>query len=178
NDRFINDLKLPVPVKIEGVNDFSTVSMEILNRHSINSELPNLSDYISHLKFLTTYPYGLKYSFPVADTLISIPQFTKIGNSVLEKNVSIYMFTDNWYESIMNGSLSSDVVRLLLSQDSPALVSYRSGMGVVLTGKISQNHYWFSIIFLFVLGLLLSNVSISSLYLVKEFLLRRKQQVV
>jgi len=178
NDRFINDLKLPVPVKIEGVNDFSTVSMEILNRHSINSKLPNLSDYISHLKFLTTYPYGLKYSFPVSDTIISIPQFTKIGNSVIEKNVSIYMFTDNWYESIINGSLSSDVVRLLLKQDSPTLVSCRSGMGVFLTGKIMQNHYWFSVIFLFVLSFWLSNASILNLHLIKEFLLRRKQQVV
>ena len=178
DDKFIKDLKLPVPVKIEGVNDFSTVSMEILNRHSINSELPNLSDYISHLKFLTTYPYGFKYSFPLTDAKITIPQFIKSENNVLEKNVNIYMFTDSWYESIMNDSLGSDIVRLLLRQDSPALVSYRSGMGVVLTGKVMQNHYWFSIIFLFAFGFWLNNVPVSGLHLVKELLLRRKQQVV
>ncbi len=177
-DMFNNNVKLPVPVKIEGVNDFSTVSMEILNRHSINSELPNLSDYISHLMFLTTYPYGLKYSFPKSNTKITIPQFVKIGNRVLEKNVGIYMFTDSWYESIMDDSLSSDIVKLLLNQDSPTLVSYRSWTGVIFTGKNIRNHYWFSIIFLLVLGFWLSNVSALNLHMVKEFLLRRKQQVV
>jgi len=177
-NRFKNNLILPVPLKLESVNDFSILSMEILNSHSISSELPNLSDYISHLMFLTTYPYGFEYSFPQPDTKITVPQFTKTGNSVLEKNISIFMFTDSWYESIMNDNLSLDVVRLFLSQDSPVLVSYRSGRGMVYTGKITQNHYWFSIIFLFAFMLYLSDIRLVNLHFVKEFLLRRKQQVV
>jgi len=177
-DKFNNNIILPVPLKLEGINDFSILSMEILNSHSISSELPNLSDYISHLMFLTTYPYGFEYSFPQPDTKITVPQFTKNGNTVLEKNISIFMFTDSWYQSIINENLSLDVVRLFLSQDSPVLVSYKSGSGMVSTGKIKHNHYWFSIIFLFAFVLFFSDMSRINVYFVKEFLLRRKRQVV
>ena len=177
-NRFSNNVNLPVPVVIEGVNDFSTISMETLHRHSINSELPNLSDYISHIMFLTTYPYGLKYSFPKSNKKITIPQFVKIGNRVIEENVGIYMFTDSWYESIMNDSLSTDIIKLFLSQDSPTLVRYSSGSEVVFTGKMIRNHYWISSIFLLVLGFWLSDESVLNLLLLIEFLLRRKQQVV
>ena len=88
------------------------------------------------------------------------------------------MFTDLWYESIINPSLTTGIISLLLSQDTPALVGYQSEFGDLLAGKYIRNHYWFSMFLVVALLIWLSNLSLSGWYVLKEFLLRRKQQVV
>ncbi|MCK5674463.1 MAG: hypothetical protein KAH95_13875 [Spirochaetales bacterium] len=177
-NRFESNIKLPVPVAIEGVKDFSRSSLQILDKHSIQSELPNLSDYISHMKFLETYSYGFNYSFPEPEQILSVPLFSMVKGDVKEKNVNIFMFTDAWYESIMDSGLSSDILSMLISQGSPVLVAYQSEFGDLLAGDYLRNHYWFSIFLAAALLFWLSNLSLSGWYILKEFLLRRKQQAV
>ncbi len=177
-NRFESDIKLPVPVAIEGVSDFSQTSLQILNKHSIQSELPNLSDYISHMKFLETYSYGFEYSFPSPELSLYISHFLMVGDTVKEKNVNIYMFTDNWYESIIDSGLTTGILSLLLSQGSPAIVAYQSEFGDLLAADYIRNHYWISMFLAAALLFWLSNLSPSGWYILKEFLLRRKQQAV
>lgn len=178
-NNFESNIKLPVPVSIEGVSDFSQTSLQILNKHSIQSELPNLSDYISHMMFLETYLYGFDYSFPSPGLSLFVPQFSIEGGRVKEKNVSIFMFTDEWYESIIDSGLTTGILSLLLSQGFPALVAYQSEFGDLLTGDYVRNHYWFSMFLVGALILWLSNLSsLSGWYVLKEFLLRRKEQLV
>ena len=173
-----SEIKLPVPVKIEGISDFSKVSIQILNTHSGQSELPDLSDYISHMMFLETYPYGYNYLFPEPDDVMSVPLFSMEDGGITKKNVNINMFTDMWYESIISSGLNTSIIRLLFSQDSPTLVSYMSESRGFLTDEYLRNHYWISIFLVLSLVLWLSNLSPSGWYDLKEFMLRRKQQVV
>jgi len=177
-NKFESDIKLPVPIAIEGVSDFSQTSLQILHKHSIQSELPNFSDYISHMMYLETYAYGFKYSFPNTEGKLSISQFVMTREGLKEKNVNIYMFTDLWYESIMSPSLTAGIISLLLSQGTPTLVGYQSEFGDLLAGNYIRNHYWFSMFLVVALLMWLSNVSLSGRYVLKEFLLRRKQQAV
>lgn len=177
-NRSIPDIKLPVPVEIEGISDFSKVSIQILNKHSGQSELPDLSDYISHMIYLETYSYGFQYEFPEPDQVFSLPLFTMQEGSVIKKNVNINMFTDMWYESIISSGSNTGIIRLLLNQDSPTLVGYMSEYRGFLTDKFFRKHYWFSIFLVLSLVLWLSDLSPSGLYSLKEIVLRRKQQVV
>ena len=172
------DIKLPVPVKIEGISDFSQVSMQILNKHSGQSELPNLSDYISHMMFLETYPYGYQYLFPEPDQILAVPLFSIEEGTVTKKNVSINMFTDRWYESIISNGSNTGIIRLLLSNNSPTLVGYQAGKQSFVTGEFLRNHYLISIFLVLALIVWLSNLSPSDWYGLKELALRRKQQVV
>ncbi len=172
------DIKLPVPVSIEGVSDFSQVSMQILNKHSGQSELPNLSDYITHMIFLETYPYGYQYLFPEPDQILSVPLFSLEKGTVTRKNVSINMFTDRWYESIMTGSSNTGIIRLLLSNNSPTLVGYQSENQSFVTDEIFRNHYMISIFLVLAIIIWLNNLSPSEWYGFKDLVLRRKQQVV
>lgn len=177
-NRFESNIKLPVPVVIEGVSDFSQTSLQILNKHSFQTELPNLSDYISHMMFLETYPYGFEYSFPTPELSLYISQFSMEKGTVKEENVNVYMFTDTWYESIIDTGFTTGILSLLLSQDSPAIVAYQSEFGDLLAGDYMRNHYWFTMILVASLLFWLSNLSPSGWYILKEFLLRRKQQAV
>ena len=172
------DIKLPVPVAIEGISDFSQVSMQILNKHSGQSELPNLSDFISHMIFLETYPYGYQYHFPEPDQILSVPLFSLEEGKVSKKNVSINMFTDRWYESIMTDSSNTGIIKLLLSNNSPTLVGYQADNKSLVTDKFLRNHYTISIFLVLVLIVWLSNLSTSDWYGFKDLVLRRKQQVV
>ena len=164
--------------KIEGISDFSQVSMQILNKHSGQSELPNLSDYISHMIFLETYPYGYQYLFPEPDQTLSVPFFSLEKGTVTKKNVSINMFTDRWYESIMTDSSNTGIIKLLLSNNSPTLVGYQADNKSLVTDKFLRNHYTISIFLVLVLIVWLSNLSTSDWYGFKDLVLRRKQQVV
>lgn len=177
-NKFESNIKLPVPVAIEGISDYSQTSLQILYKHSIQSELPNLTDYISHMKYLETYPYGFDYSFPIPEMSLSISRFLMQEGDIKEKNVNIYMFTDDWYESIIDSGLSTGILSLLLSQGSPVLVAYQSEFGDLLAGDYIKNHYWFSLFLVAALLFWLSNLSPAGWYVLKEFLLRRKQQVV
>ncbi len=177
-NKFESNIKLPVPVVIEGVSDYSLTSLQILYRHSVQSELPNLTDYISHMKYLDTYSYGFEYSFPEPEKSLTISRFSLENGDIKEKNVNIYMFTDVWYESIMDTGLSTGILSLLLSQGSPVLVAYQSEFGDLLAGDYIRNHYWFSFFLVAALLFWLSNLSPAGWYILKEFLLRRKQQVV
>ncbi len=177
-NRFVSDIKLPVPVEIEGISDFSQVSIQILNKHSGQSELPDLSDYISHMMYLETYPFGFQYEFPEPDQVFSVPLFMMQEGRMIKKNVHINMFTDIWYESIISSGSNTEIIRLLLSQDSPTLVSYKSENRDLFTDEYIRNHYWFSIFLGLLLILWLSNLSPSGWYSLKEIVLRRKQQVV
>jgi hypothetical protein len=175
---FESDITIPVPLTIEGVDDFSQTSIQILHNHSLQSELPNISDYISHMMFLETYSYGFKYSFPIPHLTLSVPIFIQDGTGVKEENIDIFMFTDRWYESIIDNGLSPGISKLLISQDSPSLIGYQSEFGDLLSGNYMRNHYWFSIVLVVSILFWLSNFSPSAGYVLKEFLLRRKQQVV
>jgi len=178
-NHFESNIKLPVPVSIKGVSDFSQTSLQILNNHSIQSELPNLSDYISHMMYLETYLYGFEYSYPDPGLNLSVPHFSIERGKMKEKNVSIFRFTEEWYESIMDPGLTTDILSLFLSQGSPALVAYQSEFGDLLSGDYIRNHYWFSMFLVATLLLWLSNLSsLSGWYVLKEFLLRRKEQLV
>ena len=172
------DIKLPVPVAIEGISDFSQVSMQILNKHSGLSELPNLSDYISHMIFLETYPYGYKYHFPEPDQILSVPLFSLDNGIVTKKNVSINMFTDRWYKSIMTNSSNTGIIRLLLSNNPPTLVGYQSENQSFVTDEFLRNHYLISMFLVLALIVWLSNLSPSEWYGFKDLVLRRKEQVV
>lgn len=171
-------IKLPVPVGIEGISDFSQVSMQILHKHSVQSELPNLSDYISHMMFLETYPYGYQYLFPEPDQILSVPLFSIERGAVTKKNVSINMFTDKWYESIMTVSSNTEIIRLLLSNNSPILVGYQAESQSLVTDIFLRYHYITSMFLVLALIVWLSNLSPSDWYGFKELVLRRKQQVV
>nr|MDA3939848.1 hypothetical protein [Spirochaetia bacterium] len=177
-NKFESSITLPVPVQIEGVADFSQASIQILNTHSIQSEIPNLSDYISHMMYLETYSYGFEYSFPAPDKILFISQFSLTQDEFKEKNVNIFMFTESWYQSIIDSGLTTGIINLFLSQDSPTLVAYQSEFGELLDGNYIRNHYWFSIILVVAIIIWLSNLSPSGWYVIKEFLLRRKQQIV
>ncbi len=172
------DFKLPVPVEIPGISDFSQVSMKILNKHSGQSELPNLSDYIAHMIFLETYPYGYQYSFPETDQLFEIPRFSIEKGVVIKKNVSINMFTDSWYKSIMTKSSNKGIIRLLLCSNSPVLVGYQAEELGFVSDSLLRSHYLISIFLVVALIVWLSNLSLSDWYGFKELVLRRKQQVV
>ena len=89
------------------------------------------------------------------------------------------MFTEEWYESIMELGFTTGILSLLLSQDYPGLVAYQSKFGDLLISDYVRNHYWFSMILVASLLFWLSNISsLSDWYLFKEFLLRRKEQLV
>ncbi len=177
-NKFESSITLPVPVPIEGISDYSKSSMQILHTHSIESEIPNLSDYISHMMYLETYSYGFDYSFPEPDKHLSVSRFSLSKDLLKEKNVNIYIFTESWYQSIMDFGLTTGYINLLLSQGSPTLVAYQSEFGNLLDGNYIRNHYWFSIILVLAIIVWSSNFSPSGWYVFKEFLLRRKQQVV
>ncbi len=172
------NIKIPIPVKIEGLSDFSQISLQVLNRHSGQSELPDLSDYVSHMSYLETYPYGFKYKFPGQDEKITIPRFRGENDGFIEENVAVNIFTDAWYESIISGSLNTGIVTMLLSQNSPTLVKYQSESQGIVRDNFLRKHYWFSLFLILALGLWFSNISPTDLFGLKEYMVRRKQQVV
>jgi hypothetical protein len=175
---FESGIEIPSPAEIEGLSDFSQISLQILNKHSIDSELPDLSDYISHMMYLKTYPFGFAYTFPEPDQSFSVPFFLLDTEGVKEENLSIFMFTESWYESIMDIELNTGIIKLLLEQNYPGLIGYKSEYDNPVNEIYITNHYWFSVVLVLVLVFWLSNLSPSGWYVLKEILLRRKQQIV
>ncbi len=172
------DFKIPVPVKIEGLSDFSQRSLQVLNSHSGQSEIPDLSDYISHMSYLEIYPYGFKYKFPEQDEILTVPRFKVNNGELIEENVAVNIFTDKWYESIISDGLNSGIVTLLLSQNSPTLVKYQSESRGMVRDDYLRKHYWFSLFLILALSLWFINISPSDWFGLKEYVVRRKQQVV
>jgi hypothetical protein len=103
--------------------------------------LPDISDYLSHIAYHQAYFYGRDYRFPQPGEEIRISGYLREGDRIIHDKKLVKMFTDQWYEDIINEAVKQKgVPRLLLLQEGPFRVRTQRVEGLQLTRRTSRAH--------------------------------------
>ncbi len=161
------DVVVPVPLKSGGFRgdnerapsapgpelgafSWEAVSRFVERRRGIDDSryLPDISDYLSHMAYHQAYFYGGDYRFPLPGEEIRISEYKREGERIIQNEKVVKMFTDQWYEDIIDKAVKGKgVPRLLLSQEGPFRVRTQRIEGLQLTKQTSRAH---TVIFLIV----------------------------
>ncbi len=143
---FQNGAGYPLPQPLRGTKEISWDSLALLERSGRGGDLPDLSDYLTHIAFQEGYPYGREYRFPVRGEAVSVSRFEWDGRVIGKTGLTVREFTDEWYEDIMAHAAVQGITKLLVMQDEPVLCVVDGVKHLPLT---SVTHTILSILWLF-----------------------------
>ncbi|MCX7788926.1 MAG: hypothetical protein N2442_14650 [Spirochaetes bacterium] len=78
--------------------------------------LPNLSDFMVHVKYQREFPYGATYEFPSPEEELSYPRFREEGGKLTFWNETIVRYDKTWYNQTLHGAKKDKLGNLFYRQ--------------------------------------------------------------
>lgn len=121
----VSGIKVPVPEKIDGAEDFSWDSLEKLHNIENNSVLPDISDYVMHAAYQDGFVYGAEYDFPVknSELLIDSYEVSKESGRIEKYYETVLQYDDSWLENMFKNLKKGSISKMLFDQDRPVSVN-------------------------------------------------------
>lgn len=136
--------------------------------------LPNLSDFIVHLKYQREFPFGATYDFPSPDEELSYPRFREEGGKLTFRNETIVKYDQRWYKQTLK----------LVKEDRLGNLFYRQGVRTTVWEPISKRPLGMQLLIYYLIVLLMASpfyrIKMSLMHKPAQWILglltRRKQQ--
>ena len=136
--------------------------------------LPNLSDFIVHLKYQREFPFGATYDFPSPEEELSYPRFLEEGGKLTFWNETIVKYDQRWYKQTLKRA----------KEDRLGNLFYRQGVRTTVWEPISKRPFRMQFLFYYMIVLLVASpfyrVRMSLMHKPTQWILgfitRRKQQ--
>ncbi len=172
------EVAIPAPYQLTGDMTLSFESLKRLSHSHNDKHIPDLSDYVTHMAFIDGYQYGRTYKFPEKGEKVSVPVFMNKNGLAYRENLVVKMFTDDWYQSIINADNSTGLVAMLVRQEAPVGVK-SAGLHRMTTVRERFGTYYIYYLFLLLPFLFwVSGIVTFPEDKVKRLFIRRRRQVV
>jgi len=122
-------LQVPSPREnsIQGFFATRTAYRDLWALHK-KDPLPNLSDFIVHLKYQSEFPFGATYDFPSPKDELSYPRFREEGGKLTLWNETIVKYDQTWYKRTLKR----------VKEDRLGNLFYRQGVRTTVWEPISK----------------------------------------
>jgi hypothetical protein len=118
------DWQMPLPEAGPRVISWETLAAEWDSSEA--DQLPGLHDFLAHRAYQEGFFYGGGYEFPGAGDKISRSRFTIQNEKVVEEELSLVDFDNEWFVSSLDPSSVSGIPLILLSQGRVSRVRIRN----------------------------------------------------
>ncbi len=169
-------IRIPVPKMVERTDQITWHDIEKLGLYRENS-LPNLFDFLSHRAYQSGFFYKRLYHFPSKGEKITISFYSKENGRIVKKERVIKVFSESWFQEVLNQAKDEGITKLLIDQGSAVTVSMEASkpMAFINTAFVLRNGIISFIVFL-PLVLINYHLTVENKYGMKSFILRRKSQ--
>lgn len=106
----------------ENVRRLSSFKRSTMGEERNERRLPDIAEYVTHRAYQESYFYGRGYEFPVPGEKVTVTRYRREGETVIPEERVMKMFTDQWYEDIIEEAYENGATRLLLAQKGPTRV--------------------------------------------------------
>lgn len=90
--------------------------------------LPNVSDFMVHVKYQRDFPYGATYDFPSPEEELPYPRFREEGEKLTFWNETVVKYNQTWYKQTLLG----------VKKDRLGNLFYRQGVRTTVWEPISK----------------------------------------
>ncbi|GAB4366122.1 MAG: hypothetical protein Kow009_02930 [Spirochaetales bacterium] len=121
----VHDLQIQVPTPGERVGHFlfgTRASLKDLWVFHKDDPLPNLGDFIVHLKYQTGFPFGATYDFPSNDEKLLYPRFREEGGKLTYWVETMEMYDQTWYKRTLQITRKDGLGNLFYQQGARVVV--------------------------------------------------------
>jgi len=118
------DWELPLPETARGAISWENLAAEWDSPDP--DRLPGLQDFLAHRAFQEGFFYGGGYEFPRAGDKITRSRFTIQNEKVVEEELNLVDFDNEWFVSSLDPSSVSGIPLILLSQGRVSRVRIRN----------------------------------------------------
>ncbi|MAG13314.1 MAG: hypothetical protein CMN78_01830 [Spirochaetales bacterium] len=163
---------IPRPVPIKDTQLVKWKDVQTLHLFRESTELPDISDYLTHRAFQEGLMYSQSWEFPVLDHTIAIADYQEHDGRILAVQEDAVAYNDEWFEKMIADASLGGITRMLVEQQSAAYVERsppRSGLALVQQIALA---FFILTPFIFVSG----NLTANNIYGMRNLLLRRKRQ--
>ncbi len=117
------DWELPLPEPVSQAISWDNLAHEWA--HGAPENLPGLQDFLAHRAYQEGFFYGGVYEFPGAGDKIGRSRFAIQEGKVIEEEVSLVAFDNEWFVNSLDSSSASGVPQILLTQGRLSRVGVR-----------------------------------------------------
>jgi len=117
--------RMPIPQSQNSLKGITLSSLKNLSSNKNQNELPNLSDYITHMAFQQSFAYGNReYVFPEKNEEITVPVYEKKEGKIIQKKKIIMVFDEKWMQGVLEKISPGSIESILHLQGKPVTVYY------------------------------------------------------